>query len=96
MRLFIIMFLINISWLGLALCGSVRFFYYDNNKEMMDNSFWYVFTIVSLSIFTFVLFVLVPIEILILGRKERKGEKLKKLTLVDLLGLPFGFFNPEA
>ena len=95
-RFFIIIFLINISFLGMALCASVQFLFYDDNREMMNNSFWPAFIIVAISIFMFALLVLFPVEIFIFSRKKRKGEKLLKITFGDLLGLPFGVANPDA
>ena len=98
LRFFIIVFLICTSSLGMVLCGSVRFLFYDSNDEMMNNSFWSAFTMVSIFIFMLTIFVLFPFEILYFERKERiiKGNKLGKLTFSDLFGLPFGVTNPDA
>ena len=41
-------------------------------------------------------FVVLPIEIFVFDRKERKGQTLQKLTLKDLIFLPFGGSNPNA
>ncbi|MGA1979001.1 MAG: hypothetical protein ABSG99_00325 [Sedimentisphaerales bacterium] len=40
--------------------------------------------------------VLFPIEIFVFERKRRKGLSLPKLTIKDLIGLPFGAANPNA
>ena len=95
-RLFFIQLLIFFSSLGMALCGAVRFLFYDNNKTMMENPFWFVVTIAVTVIFIFALVVLFPVEVFIFGRKERKNRTLKKLTFADLFLLPFGAANPDA
>ena len=95
-RLFFIQFLIYFSGLGMVLCGAVRFLFYDSNKAMMENPFWFAVSIAFGAIFMFALVVLVPIETFVFGRKERKHRTLKKLTFGDLLALPFGGSNPDA
>ena len=57
-RLFIIMFLITISSLGMVLCAFIRFIFYDDNREMMDNPFWFAFTIATISVFMFAMVIL--------------------------------------
>jgi hypothetical protein len=87
--------LILFSTLGLLLCAAIRFLFYDSYEEFNANPILFALNIVCVSLFA-AGFLVPAIGFLYYGRKEREGQKLDKMTFKDLLGLPFGAFNPDA
>lgn len=95
-RWFIIAKLIGLGFVGLLLSEVVEKLFYSSEKEMMQNPYWATLVYISAFLFIFSLMVLVPIQILGFERKQRKNQPVEKVTVSDLLGLPFGAFNPDA
>ena len=62
----------------------------------MQHSFWSTIVYAFLFMFFIALMVFVPIQILYFGRKERSDRPLQKMTIGDVIGLPFGASNPDA
>ena len=83
-RIFILIFAHSFLVLGIVFCVILGFFF----------SFWS-----KAAIFLFggylAYWVIASYEILVSERKERKGQALPKLTIGDLIGLPFGAANPN-
>ncbi|MFZ5832113.1 MAG: hypothetical protein ACOY3P_18680 [Planctomycetota bacterium] len=63
---------------------------------MMQHPLWSVVVLVFASVFTFTLVVLFPVQILLVERGGRRKGRREKLTVADIVGLPFGAFNPDA
>jgi uncharacterized membrane protein len=92
----IITFLLLFSFLGLVLCRIIELFFLGGERQIMKHPFWSKAVIVFGIVWCVSLAVLVPIQILVFDRKERRDRTLQKLTIRDLFCLPFGAANPNA
>lgn len=92
----IIILLLSFSFLGLALCRIIELRFLGSEQQIMKHPFWSKVMIFFVIVWCVSLAVLVPIQILVCERKERKGQPLAKLTIKDLIGLPFHAANPNA
>ncbi len=92
----IIILLCQVGFWGLAICKLVEIIFFENEKDMISHpvgsGFIYVFGVS----FVFSLIVLVPFQVLIVERKDRKNRPKEKMRFADLLLLPFGAANPNA
>ncbi|MBN2019937.1 MAG: hypothetical protein JW749_06910 [Sedimentisphaerales bacterium] len=95
-HLYIIAFVHSFLLLGMALCGIVEFCFLEGKNQLLNHPFWSKVFIAFLGGYMVLLVVVVPIEIFVFGRKERKGQALPKFTIKDLICLPFGAANPNA
>jgi len=84
----VIAFLLSFSFLGGVLCKIIELIISGSDLSKV--------TMVFVVIWCVSLAVLVPIQILVFDREERKGQMLQKLTIKDLIGLPFNAANPNA
>jgi hypothetical protein len=92
----IIIFLLSFSFLGLVLCRIIELLFLGGGQQIMKHPFWSKVMIFFVIVWCVSLGVLFPIQILIFERKRRKGQSFPKLTIKDLIGLPFGAANPNA
>lgn len=93
---FVIIFINTFFLLGIALCAVVDIFFLGGGRQLMKHPFWSKVTIALIGGYFVFCFVLFPIEVFVFDRKERKGQALPKLTIKDLIGLPFGAANPDV
>ena len=96
LRVYIFVFTHTLLVLGLAFCAIVDFFFLKGKHQLMAHPFWSKVAIILLGGYFVFWFVLFPIEIFVFSRKERKGQALPKLTVKDVICLPFGVTNPNA
>ena len=96
LRWIIISSLISFSFLGLAFTKAIDWLFFENTRQMMQHSLWSTIVYAFSFLFFIALMVFVPIQILYFGRKERSDRPLKKMTIGDVMGLPFGASNPDA
>jgi branched-subunit amino acid ABC-type transport system permease component len=82
--------------LVMALCAIIDFIFFRGGQRMVEHPFWSKVLIVACAGFFVLLAVVVPVQILVFERRERKGQQLAKLTIKDLIGLPFGAANSNA
>lgn len=96
LRWAIISGLISFSFLGLAFTKIVEWLFFENGRQIMRHPFWATIVYVFSFLFIISLMVFVPIQILYFGRKERGDKPLPKMTVGNVIGLPFGAFDPDA
>ena len=96
LRWFIIASLISASFLGLVFTRVIGLLFFENDNQIMQHPFWSIIVYVFSFLFIISLMVFVPIQIVYFERKERGDRPLQKMTLRDIIGLPFGVFNPDA
>ena len=85
-----------IGFFGLFACRLFEILFYENEREMGENPFWFSAIIVFLILFVVPLIVFLPIQILNIERKGRRAMPPDKQTTSDVIGIPFGAFNPNA
>ncbi|MFA5239011.1 MAG: hypothetical protein WC476_04785 [Phycisphaerae bacterium] len=95
-RWLVISFLYSFCLLGMALCGVVGLLFFRGEQRIMEHPFWSKVLFVVGGGFLVLLLVVIPVQIFIFDRKERDSQSLAKLTIKDLIGLPFGVCNPNA
>lgn len=96
LRWIIISSLISFSFLVLAFTKAIDWLFFENTRQMMQHPFWSTIVYAFSFLFFIALMVFVPIQILYFGRKERSDRPLQKMTVADVIGLPFGASNPDA
>jgi hypothetical protein len=84
----VIAFVLSFSFIGAIICRIIEI--------IVSKSYLSKVTMVFVVIWCVTLAVFVPIQIMVFDRKERKGQTLEKLTIKNLIGLPFGTANPNA
>ena len=83
-HIFILIFLISFLFLSMILCAAIGVFF---PVWLKISLFIFVGIIVCLYLILFQL---------LAAKKERKRQLLAKVTIKDLIGLPFGAFNTDA
>lgn len=84
------------SFVGLGACKLIEGMFFKAGQGMIEHPIWSV-VIMTLGLgFAFTLVVLVPVQILIVERSERRELPRENLTLTDVVGLPVGATNPNA
>ncbi len=89
----IIISMANAGILGLFL---TRVFSWVFSVELQDNLILFIFMIASMALFLGGLMFFLPVQVLYFERKARRNKPLMKMSGGDLVGLPFGAYNPEA
>lgn len=95
-HLFIIAFIHSFLLLGMALCGIIELFFLEGKRQLIKHPFWSKVMIAFIGGYFVFWIVLFPIEIFVFERRRRKDQSLPKLTIKDLIGLPFGAANTNA
>jgi ethanolamine transporter EutH len=78
------------------MCKLIEVFFFENARDMMQHPTWRAVVMGCGLVFTFTLVILIPIQILIVERRDRRKLPRQKLTFLDLIGIPFGVANPDA
>jgi len=95
-HVFVLLFIHSFLLFGIALCAVINFLFFKDGQPITKHPFWSKVVIAFVGGYFVFWIVLFPIEIFVFERKRRKGLSLPKLTIKDLIGLPFGAANPNA
>ena len=83
--------LLAVSFIGMFFC----FLVFGKNYFEMSR-IGRILSAFFMSVWSFTLMLIVPVQILYFRRKNRDDSSLQKATAGDYLGLFFGAFNPDA
>lgn len=87
---------LSLGLIGLAFCEIVQWLFFENERQMMQDPFWSK-TIIGFGAIFLLSVMLVPIQVLILERRERRQQPLPKMTIADAIGVLLGGpFTREA
>lgn len=87
---------LSLGLIGLAFCEIVQWLFFENERQMMQDPFWSK-TIIGFGAIFLLSVMLVPIQVLILERRERRQQPLPKMTIADAIGVLLGgSFTREA
>jgi hypothetical protein len=93
---FVILFIHSFLLFGIALCAIINFLFFQDEQPMIKHLFSSKVMIAFISGYFVFWMVLFPIEIFVFDRIRSKSQLFPKLTIKDLIGLPFGTANPDA